>query len=128
MNPRHLEIIRLCEEGASLRASDTSRSLEMMRKAMETAQSEAEWLTVLELLTAREIGFLLACHFCEYIGYSSEHGGACFLRIPNSENAIFIALDSKWKWHATMMRQPEAFQALYNIAGHIRVRSNAGLS
>jgi hypothetical protein len=100
----------------------------MMRKAMEAAQSEAEWLTVLEILPAREIGFLLACHLCEYIGYSSEHGGACFLGIPNSENAIFAALDSNWKWHATMMRQPEALQALYNIAGYIRMRSNADFS
>jgi len=129
MNPRHLEIIRLCEEGASLRASDTSRSLELMRKAMETAQSEAEWLTVLELLPAEEIGYTLAAYLWGYCSYTRTHGGACFREIPNSESVIFAAFGpASWKWHVTIMRQPEALQALYNIKGHFRVRFNAGLS
>ncbi len=129
MNPRHLEIIRLCEEGASLRASDPSRSLELMRKALEVAQSEAEWLTILEILPAEEIGFLLSSYLWDYCSYTQKHGGACFREIPNSESVIFAAIGpASWKWHVTMMRQPEALQALYNIKGHFRVRFNADFS
>jgi len=129
MNPRHLEIIRLCEEGASLRASDPSRSLELMRKAMGAAQSEAEWLTVLELLPAEEIGFLLSSYLWDYCSYTQKHGGACFREIPNSESVIFAAIGpASWKWHISILPQPEALQALYNIKGHFRVRFNADFS
>ena len=129
MNPRHLEIIRLCEEGVSLHASDPSRSLELMRKAMETAQSEAEWLTVLELLPAEEIGFLLSSYLWDYCSHMPKHGGACFREIPNSESVIFAAIGpASWKWHISILPQPEALQALYNIKGHFRVRFNADFS
>lgn len=129
MNPRHLETIRLCEEGAALRASDPSRSLELMRKAMEVARSEEEWLTILEILPAEEIGFLLSSYLWDYCSYTQKHGGACFLEIPNSENVIFAAIgSSSWKWHVTTMRQPEALQALYNIKGHFRVKFHADFS
>jgi len=100
-----------------------------MRKAMETAQSEPECLTVLELLPAEEIGFLLSSYLWDYCSYTQKHGGACFREIPNSESVIFAAIGSaSWKWHVTMMRQPEALQALYNIKGHFRVRFNADFS
>lgn len=129
MNPRHLEIIRLCEEGASLRASDPSRSKELIQQAIETAQSEAEWLTVLEILPAEEIGFLLSSFLWDYCSYTRTLGGACFREIPNSESVIFAAIGpASWKWHISILPQPEALQALYNIKGHFRVRFNADFS